>query len=66
MLATVLWHRDQAAAGYIETEYDSAPTDAPDDAFEREGPWVESALVDEHEPGYTIVAATSVVEPSRA
>lgn len=25
MLATVLWHRDQAAAGYIETEYDPAP-----------------------------------------
>ena len=24
MLTTVLWHRDQAAAGYIETEYDPA------------------------------------------
>jgi pyruvate/2-oxoglutarate dehydrogenase complex dihydrolipoamide acyltransferase (E2) component len=28
MMATVLWHRDQAAAGYIETEYDPAPWEA--------------------------------------
>jgi pyruvate/2-oxoglutarate dehydrogenase complex dihydrolipoamide acyltransferase (E2) component len=28
MLATVLWHRDQAAAGYIETECDPAPWEA--------------------------------------
>lgn len=28
MLATVLWHRDHAAAGYIELEYDPAPWDA--------------------------------------
>jgi pyruvate/2-oxoglutarate dehydrogenase complex dihydrolipoamide acyltransferase (E2) component len=27
MLATVLWHRDQAVAGYIETEYDPTPWD---------------------------------------
>ena len=25
MMTTVLWHRDQAAAGYIEIEYDPAP-----------------------------------------
>ncbi len=25
MMSTVLWHRDQAAAGYIEIEYDPAP-----------------------------------------
>ena len=25
MLATVAWHRDQAAAGYVEIEYDPAP-----------------------------------------
>lgn len=25
MMATVLWHRDQAAAGYIEVEYDPSP-----------------------------------------
>jgi pyruvate dehydrogenase E2 component (dihydrolipoamide acetyltransferase) len=28
MLATVLWHRDQAAAGYIEIEVDPAPWEA--------------------------------------
>ena len=27
MLATVLWHRDRAAAGYIEIEYDRKPWD---------------------------------------
>ena len=27
MLATVLWHRDQAAAGYLEVEYDPKPWD---------------------------------------
>ena len=28
MFATVLWHRDQAAAGYLEVEYDPKPWDA--------------------------------------
>jgi pyruvate/2-oxoglutarate dehydrogenase complex dihydrolipoamide acyltransferase (E2) component len=28
MLTTVLWHRDHAAAGYIELEYDPAPWEA--------------------------------------
>jgi pyruvate/2-oxoglutarate dehydrogenase complex dihydrolipoamide acyltransferase (E2) component len=28
MMTTVLWHRDQAAAGYIEIEYDPAPWEA--------------------------------------
>jgi pyruvate/2-oxoglutarate dehydrogenase complex dihydrolipoamide acyltransferase (E2) component len=28
MMTTVLWHRDQAAAGYIELEYDPAPWEA--------------------------------------
>ena len=28
MMTTVLWHRDQAAAGYIEMEYDPAPWEA--------------------------------------
>jgi proline racemase len=42
------------------TEYDAEPSGAPDDALAREQPWVESALVDEHEPLPPSVAAAVV------